>query len=157
MDRLSRWQRMVDQQSKEAVGDGDVSHLPGAGKRLQFDDERTPPELRVAFKIMADNDVEPDWIAAGKALDTKERELRESLSANARRRSLVERGAAKDPRLLLQSEKRWQRFSANFIDDVERYNRETLVYNLKLPPGLPRREQLRADALIASALEDVRD
>ena len=157
MDRLSRWQRMVDQQSKEAVGDGDVSHLPGAGKRLQFDDERTPPELRVAFKIMADNDVEPDWIAAGKALDTKERELRESLSAKARRRCQSLETAASDPRRTLQSDKRWRRFAAAFAEDVERYNRETLVYNLKLPPGLPRREQLRADALIARALEEVRD
>ena len=154
MSNLSRWQRMVDQQSKEAIGDGDVSHLPGAGKRLQIDDGQTPPELRVAFKIMADNDVKPDWIAEGNALKDKERGLRESLQKNARCYHDAMGMSADDPQRLLQAESRWTRFAADFAGDVASYNRETLVYNLKLPPGLPRRKQLRAEDLLARALED---
>ena len=51
-------------------------------------------------------------------------------------------------------EANWRRLAAEFEQEIERFNREALVYNLKLPPSLPKREHLRADKLLERALKD---
>ncbi len=156
MDKPSRWDRIADQGARQLIGDGDVSHLPGAGKRLSLDDEHVPRELRTAYKIMADNEVLPDWIAAGKALATQERKLRDRLVARARRhcQNLELALAAGENHRQAKIEAAWRSFAAEFEEEVERYNREALVYNLKLPPSLPKRQHLRADKLLERALKD---
>lgn len=156
MNKLSKWDRIADQGARQLIGDGDVSHLPGAGKRLSLDDEHVPRELRAAYKIMADNEVVPDWIAAGKALEQQERKLRDRLSARARRfrqdiKVAQSRGEAHRQARI---EAGWRRFTAELREEIERFNREALVYNLKLPPSLPKREHLRADKLLERALKD---
>ena len=156
MNKLSKWDRIADQGARQLVGDGDVSHLPGAGKRLPLDDEHVPRELRAAYKIMADNEVVPDWIAAGKALAEQERKLRDRLNARARRFCQDVESAQSAGELHRQAkiEANWRRFAAEFQEEIDRYNREALVYNLKLPPSLPKREHLRADKLLQRALKD---
>ncbi len=156
MNKLSKWDRIVDQGARQLIGDGDVSHLPGAGKRLSLDDEHVPRELRAAYKIMADNEVVPDWIAAGKALNQQERKLRERLNARARRycqdiETAQSRGEAHSQ---VKIKDGWRRFANELRAEIERFNREALVYNLKLPPSLPKREHLRADKLLERALKD---
>lgn len=156
MNKLSRWNRIADQGARELIGDGDVSHLPGAGKRLSLDDEHVPRELRAAYKIMADNEVMPDWIAAGKALEKQERKLRNRLTVRARRfRQDIESAQSRgENHRQAGIEANWRRFAAEFEQEIERFNREALVYNLKLPPSLPKREHLRADKLLERALKD---
>ncbi len=156
MNKLSKWDRIADQGVRQLIGDGDVSHLPGAGKRLSLADEQVPRELRAAYKIMADNEVVPDWIAAGKALDQQERKLRERLNARARRFCQAIKAAQSRGEAHRQAhiEASWRRFAAEFQGETERFNREALVYNLKLPPSLPKREHLRADKLLERALKD---
>lgn len=156
MNKLSKWDRIADQGARQLIGDGDVSYLPGAGKRLSLDDEHVPRELRAAYKIMADNEVVPDWIAAGKALEQQERKLRDRLNARARRfrqdiKAAQSRG---ENHSQARIEANWRRFTAEFQEEIERFNREALVYNLKLPPSLPKREHLRADKLLERALKD---
>lgn len=155
MNKLSKWDRIADQGARQLIGDGDVSHLPGAGKRLSLNDENVPRELRAAYKIMADNEVVPDWIAAGKALEQQERKLRERLNARARRfcqdiESAQSRG---ENHRQAKIEVSWRRFAVDFQEEIERFNREALVYNLKLPPSMPKREHLRADMLLERALK----
>ena len=57
-DRMKRWESFIDEQIKRAIGDGDMHHLPGAGMPLNLDadDTNVPEELRMAYKIMQDND-----------------------------------------------------------------------------------------------------
>ncbi len=156
MNKLNRWDRIADQGAREVIGDGDVSHLPGAGKRLSLDEQHVPGDMRVAYKIMADNEVMPDWITAGKALEKKERQLREQLNARARRYRQASGSAQSRDASHRQAavEANWKRFIAEFQAEIERYNREALLYNLKLPPSLPKRAHLRADKLLERALQD---
>lgn len=156
MNKLSRWDRIADQGARQLIGDGDVSHLPGAGKRLPLDDEHVPRELRAAYKIMADNEVVPDWIAAGKALAQQERKLRDRLQARARRfcQDIDAAQSAGINHRQAEIEAGWRRFAAEFQEEIKRYNREALVYNLKLPPSLPKREHLRAEKMLQRALKD---
>ncbi|MCY3573952.1 MAG: DUF1992 domain-containing protein [Chloroflexi bacterium] len=156
MSKLSRWERIADQGARQLIGDGDVSHLPGAGKRLSLDEKNVPSEFRLAYKIMADNEVLPDWIAAGKALEERERTLRDRLHRRARhyRQDIASAQSRKDARHQAAVETNWRRFVAEFRADIKGYNREALVYNLKLPSSLPKREQLRADKLLERALKE---
>jgi len=149
---MKNWQRMVDEMLKEAIGDGDVSALPGAGKKLPPADKSIPNEWQLAFKIMQEQNVLPEWVAAGKALAQREAQLREKLKARAAAYRREVQATRARPTAQAEVEKRWHSYSADFRQRVERYNRELLLYNLKLPAGLPHRQSLNSDQLIAAAL-----
>lgn len=152
---MRRWQSIVDQQIAQSIGEGDVSHLPGAGEPLQFDDQwHTPADQRMAFKIMSENEVLPDWIAAVKALEAQETELRDQVALKAHRYVQAMKAArdAGNARQAVNNENSWKRYAQQLRERVTRYNRAVLDSNLKLPAGIPHRLELRLDALLDQAL-----
>ena len=65
-----RWQALIDRQIEEAIKDGRSDHLPGAGKPLNLNqNENVPDELRMAYKILAENELAPDWLMMGQDLE----------------------------------------------------------------------------------------
>ena len=153
---MQKWERIVDRLIADSIGDGDVSHLPGAGKRLPLnDDPNTPEDLRAAFKIMEDHNVAPEWIEASRRLEEKEGALRSELATRAQkhkrdlRRVRQEASATRAQAV----DSKWRRYQRQFLERVERYNREALVYNLNLPKGIPHRQTLRGELLIEQALQ----
>lgn len=152
---MKRWERIVDRLVADAIGDGDVSHLSGAGKKLALpDDSNTPAELRAAFKIMGDHDVMPDWIAAGLRLEQSEMNLRSRIQAAARHYRRRIRSARAEGKQAIQEsvELDWNRNQEAYLEGVGRHNREVLAYNLTLPSGIPHRRLLQGEALIKQAL-----
>lgn len=152
---MRKRERAVDRLIAGSIGDGDVSHLPAAGKRLPLNDHpNTPDDLRAAFKIMEDHNVAPDWIEASRRLEEKEAALRSQLATRAQKHKRDLRRArqeASDARAQALDSK-WRRYQRQFLERVERYNREALVYNLNLPKGIPHRQTLRGERLIEQAL-----
>lgn len=66
---LEDWESAIDKQIREAMERGAFDNLPGAGKPLDLDENPFAPEdWRLAFKILKDNDVAPDWIETGKQI-----------------------------------------------------------------------------------------
>ena len=153
---MRRWERIVDQLARDAIGDGDISQLPGAGKPLNFkDDAHTPADKRTAFKIMQDHDVIPDWIAEGQALDQREEELRQRIASRASKHRRELRTARAKGRSIAEAAIRqaWNQYVSACAAEIERHNRQTLLYNLKVPDGIPHRQTLNREALIKEALE----
>ena len=150
---MKKWERIVDRLVSDIIGDGDVSHLPYAGKKLPLkDDSSTPAELRAAFKIMEDHNVTPEWIEAGARLEQMESALRGQVEMRARqyqRRWARAEGTIADAARI---ESEWSRYREQFLERVERYNREVLIYNLTLPRGIPHRQILRGEPLLEQAL-----
>lgn len=154
---MKRWETLVDQMVKDVIGNGDISHLHGAGKPLDLGiDEHTPDNMRIVFKIMKDHDVAPDWLMMGNTLDQHEDKLSKQIQIRAelhqtqldkvrRKGTLVEEN---------QLETKWNAFIADYVDRVERFNKEVLLYNLKVPKGIPHKQILNVENLIASALND---
>ncbi len=68
---MDSWQSLIDRQINHARENGDLSNLPGEGKPLKFDDQNTPDHLRMAYKILRENDLAPDWMMQSKELDEK--------------------------------------------------------------------------------------
>ena len=151
---MDKWRRIADHLITDAIGDGDVSHLPNAGKPLKLaDDAHTPEDQRAAFKIMQDHHVVPDWITERKLLETAEADLRAELTVQAQR-FRRESQAARSADHAASIRERWTGFLANFSEGVERHNRKALTCNLKLPKGIAHKPILNINSLIATALAE---
>ena len=156
---MTKWERIVDRLIAESIGDGDVSHLPAAGKRLPLNDEsNTPADMRAAFKIMEDHNVAPDWIEAGKRLEQAEAKLRRQLRERARRhlRDLDRARSDAHSKRRERVQSTWLQYRARFLERVERYNREALTHNLALPKGIAHRRTMRGEQLIERTLQEER-
>lgn len=153
---MKKWEKVVDHLLQDAIGNGDISHLPGAGKPLRLDnDSHTPADLRAAHKILDDHNVIPDWIAQRESLDRTESKLRRQALHKAVRYQADRRAAQKTGRAKLESkiEQNWQRFKSGFLEAVDRYNRALLEHNLTLPQGIAHKPQLRGEEMIERALQ----
>lgn len=148
---MDRSRRIVDHLLADIIGNGDISHLPGAGKPLDLvDDPHTPSHQRAANKIMRDNNVAPEWITEGKALALNEASLRSEIDERAKRcKDEINNAASSKHRK--NAQKRWFHYKVECRKRIERHNRAVLVYNLKTPAGIAHKPILNSDALIESA------
>lgn len=158
-ERMQKWQNLIDQRIRDIIGDGDVSHLTGAGHPLNLklnDDEFTPTELRLAYKVMRDNDVVPTWMSLRYVLDDKVHKIRQRLNAYVRAYRQRQQEATQKASALLerQADQRWQSALTKIEDDIQAYNRELLDYNLTVPPQVGQRAPLNFDEEVRKALRD---
>ncbi|MEP7291875.1 MAG: DUF1992 domain-containing protein [Chloroflexota bacterium] len=115
---------MIDEQIQDAMRKGHFADLPGAGKPLRLDnDAHVPEQMRMANKLMRDNDLVPEWMAQGKELDAE----REKLSADLRR--TVQRGASVEA----------------LREAAKKHNSRILSYNLKVPQGVVHKRHFDLD------------
>ncbi len=121
---------LVDEQIQDALRSGHFTDLPGAGKPLKLDDDpNTPPHLRMAYKLLRDNDYVPDWIAQGQQIDAARDKLRVEV-----RRAAGDGAVAELLRAL-----------------VQQYNRQVLSYNLKVPQGVAHKRHFDLDRELQKA------
>jgi len=153
---MKNWQTLIDQIVRESIGDGNVSHLPGAGKPLDLDDDLyTPQNMRVTFKIMKDHDIAPDWMMTGKALEQTEEKLLKQIAIRANRYQRQYAQALRKGSILeeIQIEDSWKAYRVEFSERIERYNKEVLTYNLSVPNQIAHKQILVSEKLIAIALQ----
>jgi DnaJ family protein C protein 28 len=82
---LSDWESAVEKQIREAMERGEFENLPGAGKPLDLDENPFAPEdWRLAFKILKDHNVAPEWIEQGKVIRQELADLATLLEQQAR-------------------------------------------------------------------------
>jgi len=140
----------VERAIRRAMADGLFDNLPGWGKPLNWrhqDEARTPRELRMAHKIMQDNDLAPSWMMMGTALDRQEEKILKELRRGWRAYQGVMGDAERSGDLSRRSRVvgTWENLLATFNEAADQYNRNVLTYNLKIPPGVPRRAFLKID------------
>ncbi|MEZ4669532.1 MAG: DUF1992 domain-containing protein [Anaerolineae bacterium] len=135
MFNTNRWETAVDRAIREAMEGGEFKDLPGEGKPLDLkDDPNTPADLQIAYKIMRDNGIAPDWVAQGRELETKQTRWRAHLAA-----AYATRQQGGD----------WAAATARLGGELEKLNSEILSYNLKLPPGITHRAQMNLEREVA--------
>ena len=116
----------IDEQIREAMRQGRFADLPGKGKPLKLDgDAHVPEQMRMAHKLMRDNDLVPEWMAQGKELEAEREKLRDELSR------LLHRGEGRSLEALREAAKK--------------YNSRVLSYNLKVPQGVVHRRFFDVD------------
>jgi hypothetical protein len=154
-DALNKWRTLVDEKVGKWIGDGDMSWHPKAGQPLDLDwDEYTPEDMRIAYKIMQENDAVPPWMALGFTLRDKHGKITRKVHQNARDFLYRKQEALHSGSILRlqQVEKRWEEAQAKLYEEITRYNAELLDYNLQVPPTIGQMIPLNARDLIQKAL-----
>lgn len=131
---------LMDDILKDAMQKGEFDNLPGAGKPLDLkENAHTPAELRMAFKVLKDNDLPPDWIAAGKDVDAAREKLVADMRAALRRYrgSLNDAARSDQPeRARHKAESAWALALDGLREAGKSLNRMALSFNLKAPQGV---------------------
>lgn len=147
----------LDKMMRRAVGDGRSEHLQGAGKPLQFEDEsHVPPDMRMAYRIMRQNDVVPEWMELGQTLEKDCAEIRRRLRQGAQRyrQSVVDAQQRDSVRAELEAREQWQRLCDKIGQEIVRYNSRLLTYNVSIPPAISQRVPMRLQTEVEQALKD---
>jgi len=136
------WGEIVEQKIREAIARGEFDDLPGQGKPVRIEEYPfTPPEWRLAFKILADAGFAPDWIELDK-------EIRERIE---RWRSLAKQFAQERDEGLdspWASERRearilWEHRRTWLLKEAEEINERIELFNLKVPIKWLQRRKFR--------------
>ncbi len=152
---LEDWNNRLENLIQEIIGDGDVSHLPGAGRPLKLEPDRSPDDRRAANKIMRDHNILPEWIALSGEIDQE----RSRLETQIRRAVRVYRGALADAlrKADTSAEDRahqtWAAIREQMEAAVQAHNRKVLVYNLKAPTLVASKIPLDVEKLLMELLE----
>lgn len=86
---LTGFEKIVEERIKKAQYNGDFDNLPGAGKPLDFaDDRHIPEDLRLAYKILKNADCLPPEIELKKEIQRTEDLLANMKDTNERYRIL---------------------------------------------------------------------
>lgn len=115
---MNQWETAVDRAIRKAMEDGEFKDLPGEGKPLEWhDDPNTPDEMKLAYKILRENDLAPDWIVQGRELEARQEQLLAQLQQAIAGHTDV----------------------TSLAKEIERFNRQVVSYNLKVPQGVQHR------------------
>ncbi len=157
---MADWGSLIDNAIRSIINDGVQTHLPGAGKPLPLDDDpHTPDELKLAHKLLKENDLAPDWIMQARELDgTRERLLEELRRAAAAYRGALadaarESDAGRSAVLRHRAESTWEHLRGTFETAAVRFNRTIVTYNLKVPAGIAHKALLDLKREIALLLK----
>lgn len=154
-DKLRKWQNLIDEKAVEIIGDGDMSWHPMAGKPLNLgDDSNIPEDMRLAYRMMKEENVVPPWMALGFTLQDKHEKIMRRLEQYAkdyvrRKREALQSGSFVN---LRSADERWEKAISTIKVDIQRYNSELLDYNLQVPPTIGQRVPLQEE-IIAAALK----
>lgn len=127
----------ADDQIQKAIENGEFDNLPGMGRPFRFENDKMVPEgWRLAYRIMRDNDIQPEWIALQKELHAVIEKERRALQAAYARWRVAEDKQGRDldsVRERLAQQDRYEESLTLFRLRVKAINRKINTYNLKVP------------------------
>lgn len=130
---MSSTEDLVESQIQKAMLRGDFDNLEGAGKPINLEENPfEPPEMRMMFKILKDNDFAPYWIELGKEIDADISKFWDEVEHFKRYTEIFCRD--KHNRLAMD---RFEKKKAYFYFEqrlvLEKVNKKILNYNLHCP------------------------
>ncbi len=149
------WEGVVDKQIRDAIKQGDFERLKNAGKPLDLsEDAFTPRDWRLAYKILKDAGVAPEWIQESKELRGEIDALADWLARQAR--SLRERAASINRRtpdqMIVEYEgmaRTREEVVAQFRERAAVLNKQIDTFNLKAPSARLHHPRIRIQEQIA--------
>lgn len=146
---------LAGEQIEKAMQDGEFSNLRGEGKPFNFTDENSvPEEWRLAYRIMKDNDITPEWIGLKKEIEDAIQQARERLNRayrlyHADEKRLADASGTGGVLKRLEVKQFWRAAQNVFRKEVEEINRKIQIFNLKVPASSLTRDLLNAEREIA--------
>lgn len=140
-----RWQSNIDRALDEAMQNGDLQNLPGAGKPLDLsEDSNVPSDMRLAYKILKRNNMAPEWIEINKTLEKKlgelHKKIKQLLNDHLRILGQAEIAPEHQKTAFRQNARDFYEAGQRKLQRlVEQYNRMVSDYNLKAPRSVTHR------------------
>ena len=130
---IEEWSDLVSKRIEEAMRRGEFDNLSGRGKPLDLRREPFIPEdQQMAFKLLENNDLTPDWIAERKEVLRVIEEFRGQVTAiSGQARARWE--AASDDARRHDLAMTWLRWIARWEDEIVEINRRIGTLNLRQP------------------------
>jgi DnaJ family protein C protein 28 len=151
---MAEWGTYIDRQIRKAIEEGEFNNLPGEGKPLNLEENpNTPEELRMAYKVLRDNNLAPDWIMQGKALDVKINDLLEKLRRAVLRYQAALSASDASFSYREHAETAWRTTQAKLVGSSAKLNQEINFYNLKVPAGVVHKPLLNIQREISRLME----
>lgn len=130
---MSSTEDLVEQQILKAQQRGDFENLEGSGKPVDlYENPYEPSDMRMAYKILKDNDFAPYWIELGKEIDSDLSKFWGEVDYFKKYTSLFYRGKHDH-----SSIKRYEKKKAHFYYEsrliLEKINKIITNYNLHCP------------------------
>ncbi|HWQ74813.1 MAG TPA: DUF1992 domain-containing protein [Syntrophomonas sp.] len=148
---MSSTRDLVEEQIRKARERGDFDNLAGAGKPLDLEENPfEPAEMRMAFKILKDNDFAPYWIELGKEIDAALEKLRQEIDYFKRYTQLFW-ADRRDERARQAYEKKKELFYMEREADLVKIDKKILDYNLHCPTY----RQGRSNLVVAQEMEKI--
>jgi DnaJ homolog subfamily C member 28 len=130
---------IADDRIEKAMERGEFNNLRGMGKPLQLEHDRmVPDEYRLAYRIMRDNNVEPEWIRLSKEVEERIESVRAKLRHVAQQYHAVQKKyggkeglEAVTARLAAMDSRDFA--LAEFRDEVVSLNKQIATLNLIVP------------------------
>ena len=152
------WRIVAERKIQAWIDDGGPDRLPNKGQPIDLaDNPFVPADLRMAFRVMKNADVAPDWIEISKEIEaalTRCREAGRWFHDGLRRDRIELRGAAADA--LPAIRERMRERAARFADEQRaRYRHVNALierFNVACPVGHLHRQQLDLENQISRDL-----
>ena len=128
---MKQWETGVDIAIRKAMEAGEFNNLPGEGQPLDLNtNPYVPAHMQLAYKIMKENGIAPDWIVQSKTLTAK-------LDSWHSRLTAAHKTYTKTNNVVT-----WLTAKEKLGEDAEKLNKELVAFNLKLPRGVAHRPLL---------------
>lgn len=148
----------AERKLREVIQDGDSTHLSNAGKPLKLDDDANiPDDRRLAYKILKDADMAPEWIERGKVLRHDLKKLKGMIDRAVREYDRAYAAAEIAPgnqgaQLRQNARQKWNAAKRKLATKAADYNREVMNYNLSVPNGIPHKQFFDFEAEVEKRL-----
>ncbi len=129
--RLKEWQDLVTEQLDEAAANGAFENLPGKGRPLRLNENpNEPADMRMANKLLKDNQLSPTWIGDRKALTAEIGKLRAEMQREWGHWRVRAGESGADREALARA---WQRIVRDWEARIDELNRRIVSLNISLP------------------------
>lgn len=128
---LGQWQDLITEQLDEAAAKGAFDDLPGKGRPLRLNEcPNEPDDMRMANKLLKDNNLSPAWIGDRRAILADVEKLRTAMRREWEETRLRLETPGVDPSALQSA---WARARARWEARIAELNRRIVSLNIALP------------------------
>jgi len=150
---MSSTRDLVEEQIRKARERGDFDNLAGAGKPIDLEENPfEPAEMRMAYKILKENDFAPYWIELGKEIDTAMDKLQKEIDYFKRYTELF-CSDSHNERARLNYQRKKELFYAERRADLMKIDKKILDFNLHCPSF----RQCRSNLIIHREMDKIVD
>jgi DnaJ homolog subfamily C member 28 len=157
---LRDWENMIEEQIRQAIERGDFDNLRGKGKPLNLgDDSFVPEDMRLAYKLMKDAGVAPEWIEQNKEIRAELQQLKTLLDNQSRwqRDNLVRANRLSPYEMIKERERiieKRERTIRIFRERATTLNKAIDTFNLKAPSMELHHTRVRIEEQVKKFLDE---